>query len=421
MRLTILLLCTISLCRIGEVLDLAFVSSSSPRQQTASRFASLQGFQIENRVSSPVASPTGAFKPGQILHGKVKKVIDTGLVVQVAPRQTGFVHVSELRDGYVNHPGEHWRVDAEITVSVLRHDPDFLKLSVRKVGKKALLSDFLVGQKVQGVVKGTTKHGAYVNIGATRDAYLPNRNIKLPRDEGSDDSIVQDARNHLQAGDRITAWVRTKEKPRAPGAEGSLKLTMRQSESVYAARILTGLRIASLKEGQELGGYVRGVRDKVCFVSVGAEVDGVLRMRNINDGIVVDMHKLMKVGDMVAVRVRRIRIEEKKLELELVNPPKRLPALGRLAPLEGKNVWLEGIVSGKADETWRQNLGRDGYVVDVKSPDDKLVTGLLVHGEAADAKSETQLEVGDKISVRILQVDDAKKQIFFSARSFDLS
>lgn len=335
----------------------------------------------------------------------------------MAPGQTGFVHVSELRDGYVNHPSEFWRVDAEITVAVLRHDPDFLKLSVRKAGKKALLKDFLVGQKVQGVVKGTTKHGAYVNIGASRDAYLPNRNIKLPGEEGSDDSLVQDAREHLEAGDRIIAWVRTKEKPRVPGAEGSLKLTMRQSESVYAARLPTGLRIAEFKEGEELGGYVRGVRDKVCFVSVGAEVDGVLRARNINDGIIVDMHKLMKVGDMVAVRVRRIRKEEQKLELELVNPPKRLPAVTRLASLENKNVWLQGIVSCMADETWRQNLGRDGYLVDVKSPDDKVVTGLLVHGEAADAKSE----VGDKINVRILQVDENKKQIFFSARSFDPS
>ena len=61
-------------------------------------------------------------KPGMILTGTVRNVIDFGVFVDIGVHQDGLVHISELADRYVRHPSEVVKVGDIVKVTVLDVD-----------------------------------------------------------------------------------------------------------------------------------------------------------------------------------------------------------------------------------------------------------------------------------------------------------
>ncbi|CAE8666711.1 unnamed protein product, partial [Polarella glacialis] len=388
------------------------------------------------KTPSPAPAPAraaqagagGLFKPGQELEGTVKTVKDIGLVIQL-PKTTGFVHVSEVREGYTEHAGEIAEAGDKVKVWVLKHEPGFLSLTMKEAGSKTVGS-FLIGEQVEGIVKACTELGAFLNIGATKDAWLFRGDIKAVVDGGNS---IRDAREYLQVGDKIKAWIKKKDV-----AKNTLAVTLVQGQQAVMP-MQAGLKLADLKVGQEMGGSVSGVRDFGCFVKIGAEKDGLLHVRNINDGLVSNIRSLMKIGDPVVVRVKGFN--DGKLELELVSTPSRLPAVDTFTQLK-EDEWMEGYVSGKAPF---------GIFVDVESPDvGALVTGLLgvshldlkhkperinapprmdENGEMVDPQEDKKskaapkvkfepLAVGDAVKVRVLSVNVERRQLFLTQNEF---
>jgi uncharacterized protein len=79
-------------------------------------------------------------KPGMVLSGTVRNVIDFGVFVDIGVHQDGLVHISELADRYIRHPSEVVKVGDVVNVTVL--DVDMRKkrisLSMKAERKTAL-------------------------------------------------------------------------------------------------------------------------------------------------------------------------------------------------------------------------------------------------------------------------------------------
>ena len=56
------------------------------------------------------------------LQGTVRNVIDFGAFVDIGVHQDGLVHISQICDRYIKHPGEVLRVGDVVTVWVLQVD-----------------------------------------------------------------------------------------------------------------------------------------------------------------------------------------------------------------------------------------------------------------------------------------------------------
>ncbi len=74
---------------------------------------------------------------GAIYTGKIKKIIDSGVIVEILPGIDGYVHVSQLAEGYVKNPSEVVKEREEITVKVIEIDPN----GRIKLSRKAALKD----------------------------------------------------------------------------------------------------------------------------------------------------------------------------------------------------------------------------------------------------------------------------------------
>lgn len=61
-------------------------------------------------------------KPGMELTGTVRNVIDFGAFVDIGVHQDGLVHISQLSDKFIRHPGEAVKVGQVVKVKVLDVD-----------------------------------------------------------------------------------------------------------------------------------------------------------------------------------------------------------------------------------------------------------------------------------------------------------
>jgi len=61
-------------------------------------------------------------KPGMVLSGTVRNVVDFGAFVDIGVHQDGLVHISELSDRFVRHPMEVVSVGDIVRVRVLEVD-----------------------------------------------------------------------------------------------------------------------------------------------------------------------------------------------------------------------------------------------------------------------------------------------------------
>ncbi len=69
-------------------------------------------------------------KPGMLLSGTVRNVIDFGAFVDIGVHQDGLVHISEIADRYIKHPSEALRVGDVVKVRVLGVDEKKKRISL---------------------------------------------------------------------------------------------------------------------------------------------------------------------------------------------------------------------------------------------------------------------------------------------------
>ena len=73
-------------------------------------------------------------KPGMILKGTVRNVIDFGAFVDIGVHQDGLVHISQIADRFIAHPLEAVRVGDIVNVKVLSVDLNKKRIALTMKG-----------------------------------------------------------------------------------------------------------------------------------------------------------------------------------------------------------------------------------------------------------------------------------------------
>lgn len=78
-------------------------------------------------------------KPGMILNGTVRNVIDFGAFVDIGVHQDGLVHISEISKSYIKHPSEALKVGQKVKVKVIGVDLEKkrISLSIKQVEEES--------------------------------------------------------------------------------------------------------------------------------------------------------------------------------------------------------------------------------------------------------------------------------------------
>ena len=109
------------------------------------------------------------------------------------------------------------------------------------------------------------------------------------------------------------------------------------------------IELKDLAEGMILNGTVRNVSDFGAFVDIGVHQDGLVHISQLSDKFIKHPMEVVKVGDIVEVRVLAVDLPRKRISLSMKNMKqfkeklsKRLPNLCLREILQSANLGFAG-------------------------------------------------------------------------------
>ncbi|MHA1569109.1 MAG: 30S ribosomal protein S1, partial [Alphaproteobacteria bacterium] len=334
-------------------------------------------------------------KEGASLEGIVKNITDYGAFIDLGGID-GLLHITDMSWGRINHPSELFEVGDEVKVMVLKYDEDRQRVSL---GYKQIQPDpwstvtekYKIEDRVKGKVVSLTDYGAFVEL-----------------EEGIEGLI------HVSE----MSWVKKVKHPSKILAIGDVIETVVLDINTESRRISLGLKQTAanpweiVKEKYPVGthilGKIRNITDFGIFVGIDEGIDGLIHISDISwTQRIKHPAEMFKKGQEVEAVVLNIDSENERFSLGikqlLEDPWKKVPEKYKVSEI------VEGEVINITDFGVFVDLG-DG------------IEGLIHISELSSKKVDdpaSQVNVGDKVMVEIIKIDERERKIRLSRRSLE--
>ncbi len=353
-----------------------------------SRRAVLEESRAEQR-SELVAN----LKEGQVLQGVVKNITDYGAFVDLGGVD-GLLHVTDIAWRRINHPSDALHIGQNVTVQVIRFNPETQRISL---GMKQLEADPWEGvvakypknAKFTGRVTNITDYGAFVEL------------------EPGIEGLV-----HVSE----MSWTKKNVHP------GKIVSTSQEVEVMVLdvdpqkRRISLGLKqclanpweafLAKYAPGTELEGEVKNITEFGLFVGLPGDIDGMAHLSDISWDKPGDQAiQAYKKNDMVKVKVLDVDVEKERVSLGI----KQLQS----DPFESGAAKLnKGTVVTCTVAAVHDN-GIDVTVADG-------VPGFIRKADLARDRGEQRPDrfaVGEKVDAKITAIDKSTRKLTLSIKA----
>lgn len=329
---------------------------------------------------------------GQIVTGTIKNITEYGAFVDLGGID-GLLHITDMSWGRVNHPSEVFSVGDEVTVKVLKYNPETERVSL---GLKQTQEDpwntaaaaYTPNTKVSGKVVSLTDYGAFVELeqGIEGLIHVSEMTWTKPKHPSK----------ILEIGQEVETVVLDVD---AQNKRISLGLKQLEADpwSIFTEKY---------NPGDIIQGKVRSLTDYGVFVGIEEGVDGMVHKSDLSwTQRINNPADFYRKGDEVEAIILSINHEEKKVSLGIKqlyeDPwsyiPTRYP--------EGTTLEVRVIA---ADE--------DGARVELEQG----VEGFVPRGEiSADMTVEPEdvLKAGEIIAAQIVRLDEDDRLITLSLRA----
>jgi rRNA biogenesis protein RRP5 len=162
--------------------------------------------------------------------------------------------------------------------------------------------------------------------------------------------------------------------------------------------------VSQLKTNQLVRGFVKKVTDKGVFISLGADIDALVRITDLSDQYVKDWRSIYEVDQLVQGRVLTVDVELKQVRLSL----KQSQVGGSYEPpLTINDLEVGMTVTGKV-----RKVEDFGAFIDIDNTHPRI-SGLCHRSEVAAKRIEDVRKLysaGDVVQAKVLSVDvDSRK------------
>lgn len=263
---------------------------------------------------------------------------------------------------------------------------------VEEDGRPRRVKDLESGMELEGRVTSIALYGIFVDIGVGRDGLVHISEMSDTRIDSPSDVV--------QIGDTVHVRVKSVE----PDGR-RISLTMRSKEREGRGRgrpkkpELNRDALSTLRVGDIVDGTVTGIAPFGVFVDIGVGKDGLVHISELSEGRIDKAEDAVQVGQSYQFKLLEIDAEGTRISLSL----RRAQRSQRMQQLESGQI-VEGTVSGVATF---------GAFVDIGVGRDGLVH-ISELSEGHVSKVEDVVNVGDKIKVRVLDLDSQSKRISLS-------
>lgn len=280
--------------------------------------ASQNRLDLTARASEASSTVTwDTMKKGLVLPGKVTKVSDRHVMIQLSEDVSGPVHLADLEDDYDEANPKKYNRNEIIQVAVVDVDTSNKKLRLSTRPSRVLNSNLPVkdsevttvsalksGDIVRGFVKNVADKGLFVNLGGHVTGFVKISDLS--------DSFLKDWKQDFRVDQLVKARIVA-----VDVTAGQVSLSLKAS--VVDNEYVPPKTIVDFAEGQVVTGKVRAVEDFGAFIVIDdtANVSGLCHRSEMAEKPVKDARKLYSPGDAVKARIMKIDIEKKKLSFGL--------------------------------------------------------------------------------------------------------
>lgn len=329
---------------------------------------------------------------GEIVTGKVVKVEEKQVLVDIGWKADGILPISELSSLHIELASEVVSVDDELTLKIKKLDDDEIILSKQAVDAEiawqSLEEKFNDEEIFDATVKEVVKGGLVVDVGLR--GFIP---ASLVETHFVDDfSEYQDKVLALKIVELDKSQNRVILSHRAVvEAEGANK---RQEV------------LASLKENQVLEGKVARITDFGVFVDLGG-IDGLVHISQLAHDHVEKASDVVSEGETIKVKVLAVDPEAERVSL----------SVKAILPGPWENIESELQVGAIIDGTVKR-LVHFGAFVEVLPHVEGLVHISQISIEHIGSPQEV-LEVGQTVKVKVLDINEADKRVSLSIKEIE--
>jgi len=353
----------------------------------------IQEQQVEAIESQDQAQldPGTTVKAGDIVEGKVVKIEDNQVFVDIGYKYDGIIPIRELSALHLENAAAAVELNQTVTVKVvsINDNKEQLILSKRAVDSERAWEDLQVKfdnrEVFEVTVSDVVKGGLVVDLGVR--AFIPASMVER--------HFVEDFSDYK--GKKLR--VRIKELDREGGKVIlSQKDVLDEEYEQHKQQVLS-----SLKEGDIIEGTVQRLTSFGAFVDVGG-IDGLVHISEMDYKHVEHPSEVVKEGDQVKVKILKVNPETEKISLSIKAAK---PGPWELAADQFK---IGDIVTGTV-----RRLVSFGAFVEVAPG----VEGLVHISQISHRHIGTPHEVlkeGQEVKVKILDMNIAEKRISLSIK-----
>ena len=255
--------------------------------------------------------------------------------------------------------------------------------------RKEIMATIKEGSVLEGIIKNITDYGAFVDLGGI-DGLLHVTDISWSR--------VNHPSDVFQVGDTINVKViKINENNR-------ISLGMKQLQDDP----WTGIQ-AVISAGEDVEGKVSNIADYGAFVTLKDGIEGLVYNTELSwTKKNVHPNKVLAIGDIVKVKVLEVDPEKRRISLSLKQC--------------GENPWAdfaENNPSGTVIEGEVKNFTEFGLFIGLEGGIDGMVHISDISWEKAGEEAASKFTKGDKIKVKILEVDVEKERISLGIKQLE--
>lgn len=336
-----------------------------------------------------------AIRRGEVIEGTIIGVNDDEIYVNIGYKSDGIIPKSE----YTNYPSislkDSVKEGDKIRAKVLKvNDGEGQVLLTYKrlqteEGLKKVEKLCKSREEVTGTVSLVLDGGLIVIIDEVR-VFIPASLVS--------DSYVND----LQAykGQEIT-FVITEVNQKKNRIIGNRRILLEEAKSIQQEETFKTLEVGSVLEGE-----VKNITDYGAFVSING-VDGLVHISELSWGRVKSPKDVVKVGDLVKVKVISINLEKRKVSLTMKFPEDN--------PWNnaGEKYAVGNIVEGKV-----ARMTEFGAFIELEPGVDALLHVSQISVKHVE-KPKDILKIGQRVTTKVTELDLENKKISLSIKALE--
>ena len=330
---------------------------------------------------------------GDKVTGTVVAITPTEVQVELGIKYPGYIALTELSDDPTVRPEEIVKVGDEIESIVVQvSDRDcMVKLSKRRLDINKGWEEIEAARENETVMEGfvteDNKGGVVVSVKGVR-VFVPASQTGLPRETPMSELLKQKVRLVITEVNRARRRV-----------VGSISRVTRAERAAAAEKVW-----AEIEDGKRYTGTVKSLTSYGAFVDIGG-VDGMVHISELSWSRIKHPSEIVKVGDTLDVYVIAADQEKKKISLGVKDRSQ-----------DPWSVFTSTYQVGDVANVRIVKLMTFGAFAEVVPG----VDGLIHISQIADHRIEKPGDVlaeGDKVDVKITDVDMERKKISLSIRA----